>query len=88
MTTKTMTASTRYDCIIVGGGVSGTALLYELARLTDLKRLLLVEKYDRPAQVNSHAHNNSQTIHYGDIETNYSLQKALAVKRTASMVVN
>jgi len=83
-----MTASTRYDCIIIGGGVSGTALLYELARYTDLKRLLLVEKYDRPAQVNSHAHNNSQTIHCGDIETNYTLDKALKVKRTASMVVN
>lgn len=83
-----MTASTRYDCIIVGGGVSGTALLYELARFTDLKRLLLLEKYDRPAQVNSHSHNNSQTIHCGDIETNYSLEKALAVKRSASMLVN
>ncbi|MGB5831301.1 MAG: FAD-dependent oxidoreductase [Thiohalocapsa sp.] len=83
-----MTASTRYDCIVVGGGVSGTALLYELARFTDLKRLLLVEKNDRPAQANSHANNNSQTIHCGDIETNYSLDKALEVKRTASMVIN
>jgi malate dehydrogenase (quinone) len=83
-----MTASTHYDCIIVGGGVTGTALLYELARFTDLKRLLLVEKYDRPAQVNSHAHNNSQTIHCGDIETNYTLEKALKVKRTASMIIN
>ena len=83
-----MTASTHYDCIIVGGGVTGTALLYELARFTDLKRLLLVEKYDRPARVNSHAHNNSQTIHCGDIETNYTLEKALKVRRTASMIIN
>jgi malate dehydrogenase (quinone) len=83
-----MTASTHYDCIVVGGGVSGTALLYELARFTDLKRLLLLERRDRPAQVNSHAHNNSQTIHCGDIETNYKLEKAAAVKRTASMIVN
>ncbi|WP_058553729.1 FAD-dependent oxidoreductase [Thiohalocapsa sp. ML1] len=83
-----MTASTHYDCIIVGGGVTGTALLYELARFTDLKRLLLLERRERPAQVNSHAHNNSQTIHCGDIETNYSLEKAAAVKRTASMIVN
>jgi len=83
-----MTASTRYDCMIIGGGVSGTALLYELARYTDLKRLLLVEKYDRPAQGNSHAHNNSQTIHCGDIETNYKLEKALWTKRAASLVVN
>ena len=83
-----MTASTHYDCIIVGGGVTGTALLYELARFTDLKRLLLVERRERPAQVSSHVHNNSQTIHCGDIETNYSLEKAAAVKRTASMIVN
>jgi malate dehydrogenase (quinone) len=83
-----MTASIRYDCIVVGGGVTGTALLYELARFTDLKNLRLLEKYDRPAQVNSHAHNNSQTIHCGDIETNYRLEKAAAVKRTASMIVN
>ena len=83
-----MTASAHYDRIIVGGGVTGTALLYELARFTDLKRLLLLERRERPAQVNSHAHNNSQTIHFGDIETNYSLAKAAAVKRTASMIVN
>ncbi|MCG6941810.1 MAG: FAD-dependent oxidoreductase [Thiohalocapsa sp.] len=83
-----MTASTHSDCVIVGGGVTGTALLYELARFTDLKRLLLLERRERPAQVNSHAHNNSQTIHFGDIETNYSLEKAAAVKRTASMIVN
>lgn len=81
-----MTAT--YDVLIVGGGVSGTALLYELAKFTDLTRLCLVEKYDGVAKVNSHAHNNSQTIHAGDIETNYSLEKARTVKRTAYMVVN
>jgi len=83
-----MTASIRYDCVVVGGGVTGTALLYELARFTDLKRLRLVEKHDRPAQVGSHVRNNSQTLHCGDIETNYSLVKAAAVKRAASMIVN
>lgn len=83
-----MTPSTKYDCLIVGAGVTGTALLYELARFTDLKRLCLIEKYDSVARVNSHAHNNSQTIHCGDIETNYTLEKARAVRRTAYMVVN
>ncbi len=83
-----MTPSTKYDCLIVGAGVTGTALLYELARFTDLKRLCLVEKYPSVAQVNSHAHNNSQTIHCGDIETNYTLDKARAVRRTAYMVIN
>ena len=74
--------------LIVGGGVCGTALLFELARYTDLDRLLLVERYDALALVNSKASNNSQTIHCGDIETNYTLEKALLVKRTAEMIVH
>ena len=76
------------DVLIVGGGVCGTALLFELARYTDLGRLALVERYDQLAQVNSRATNNSQTIHCGDIETNYTLEKAVAVKRTAEMIVH
>jgi malate dehydrogenase (quinone) len=76
------------DVLIVGGGVCGTALLFELARYTDLKQLLLVERYDQLAQVNSRATNNSQTIHCGDIETNYTLEKAIRVKRTAEMIVH
>ena len=83
-----MTASTHYDVLIIGAGVTGTALLYQLAKFTDLNRLCLVEKYDSIATVNSHAHNNSQTIHCGDIETNYTLEKARAIKRTAYMVIN
>lgn len=83
-----MSPSTRYDCLIVGAGVTGTALLYELARFTDLKRLCLIEKYNTVARVNSNAHNNSQTIHGGDIESSYGLEKARAARRAASMVVN
>ena len=76
------------DVLIVGGGVCGTALLFELARYTDVERILLVERYDALARVNSKATNNSQTIHCGDIETNYTLEKALKVKRTAEMIVH
>jgi malate dehydrogenase (quinone) len=76
-----------YDVVIIGGGVTGTALLYTLAKFTDLKRLALLEKYPGLAAVNSKATNNSQTIHCGDIETNYSLAKALKVKRSAQMLV-
>ncbi len=74
------------DVLIVGGGVCGTALLFILARYSDLPRLTLVERYEALAQVNSKATNNSQTIHCGDIETNYTLEKALTVKRTADMI--
>jgi malate dehydrogenase (quinone) len=72
--------------LIIGGGVTGTALLYALAKFTDLKRIGLIEKYDKIAAVNSKATNNSQTIHCGDIETNYTLEKAIKVKRNATMI--
>ncbi|MBD2422643.1 FAD-dependent oxidoreductase [Cyanobium sp. FACHB-13342] len=81
-------ASQDVDVLIVGGGVCGTALLFELARYTDVERILLVERYDALARVNSKATNNSQTIHCGDIETNYTLEKAVRVKRTAEMIVH
>jgi malate dehydrogenase (quinone) len=75
------------DVLIVGGGVTGTALLFCLARYTDLPSLVLVDKEEQLAAINSRASNNSQTIHCGDIETNYSLEKALQVKRRADMLV-
>jgi len=75
-----------YDVLVVGGGISGAALFYELAKYTDVKRIALVEKYDRLAKLNSAGTSNSQTIHCGDIETNYTLEKAKKVKETASMI--
>ncbi|MFM1798824.1 MAG: putative malate:quinone oxidoreductase [Cyanobacteriota bacterium] len=74
------------DVLIVGGGVCGTALLFVLARYTSLRHLTLVERQARVAQVNSKATSNSQTIHCGDIETNYTLEKALKVQRIAGMI--
>ncbi len=81
-------AAQHYDLIIIGGGVSGTALLYTASRYTNLKKIALLEKYAQVALVNSRSSNNSQTLHCGDIETNYSLEKALIVKRAAQMIVN
>jgi len=75
-----------YDVLIVGGGISGTALLYELAKYTNVKSLCLLEKYEALATLNSKGTSNSQTIHIGDIETNYTLEKAKITKRTAKMV--
>ena len=77
-----------HDVIIVGGGVSGTSLLYTLARYTDVRSVALIEKYDELAALNSSARANSQTLHCGDIETNYTLEKALKVKRAALMLRN
>ncbi len=35
-----------YDVIIIGGGVSGTALLYMLEKYTDIKSIALFEKFN------------------------------------------
>ncbi len=78
--------SSLYDVVIIGGGASGTSLLYTLAQYTNIARIALLEKYDRPGQVNSKATNNSQTLHVGDIETNYTLEKVRQVKPAAMMV--
>jgi len=78
----------KYDLLIIGGGISGTALLYVTARFTDLGNIGLIEKYAAPARVNSLSSNNSQTLHCGDIETNYTLEKALKVQRAARMLAN
>jgi len=75
-----------YDLIIVGGGISGASLLYTVAKFTDIERVALIEKEDEIAAINSHHTNNSQTLHFGDIETNYTLEKAEEVKEGAEMV--
>jgi len=76
-----------YDVLIVGGGVTGTALLYTLSKYTNIKNVGIIEKYSDFGLVNSASYNNSQTLHFGDIETNYSLDKARSVKKMADMVM-
>ncbi|WP_291950952.1 FAD-dependent oxidoreductase [Campylobacter sp.] len=76
-----------FDVIVVGAGISGAATFYELARYTNIQNIALLEKYSSAATLNSHGTSNSQTIHCGDIETNYTLEKAIKVKKTADMIV-
>ena len=75
-----------YEVVIVGGGISGAALFYELAKYSTAKNICLLEKYEDLATLNSKGTSNSQTIHVGDIETNYTLSKAKITKRTAKMI--
>ena len=77
-----------YDIIIVGGGITGAALLYTLSNYTNTNRILLIEKYDALAKLNSNSINNSQTLHFGDIETNYTYDKAKETKAAAERVLN
>lgn len=76
-----------FDVVIVGGGITGTSLAYTLAKYTDIKSIAVLEKYGSLAPLNTNARSNSQTLHCGDIETNYTLEKAIQVKRTANMLV-
>ena len=75
-----------YDLVIVGGGISGASLLYTVGTFTDIERVALIEKEPEIAAINSHHTNNSQTLHFGDIETNYTREKAEDVKEGAEMV--
>lgn len=75
-----------YEVVIVGGGISGAALFYELAKYSTAKNICMLEKYEALATLNSKGTSNSQTIHVGDIETNYTLEKAKITRRTAKMI--
>ena len=77
-----------YEVVIIGGGVCGTALLYTLSNYTNIKSIALIEKEADIALVNSFTNSNSQTLHFGDIETNYTLAKAQKVNKGASLVKN
>ncbi|MGZ0747671.1 FAD-dependent oxidoreductase [Haloparvum sp. AD34] len=75
-----------YDLIIVGGGISGASLLYTVSKFTDVESVALFEKEEEIAAINSDHTNNSQTLHFGDIETNYTLEKAEEVKEGAELL--
>jgi malate dehydrogenase (quinone) len=77
-----------YEVVIVGGGVCGTALLYTLSQYTNIQNIALIEKESDVALINSYTNSNSQTLHFGDIETNYTLAKATKVKAGANLVKN
>ena len=81
-------SSNQYDLLIIGAGVTGSALLYLSTKYSSINNIGVIEKYAAPARVNSLSSNNSQTLHCGDIETNYTLEKALQVQRAARMLRN
>lgn len=77
-----------YEVAIIGSGITGSAIGYVLSNFTNVENIALIEKYSKVASVQSSKDNNSQTLHFGDIETNYSLEKAKKVKEGAELVMN
>jgi malate dehydrogenase (quinone) len=72
--------------LIIGRGLTVSVLLQLTAGYTDLKQGAMLEKQAAPARGNSLHSNDSQTWHCGDIESDYSLEKALKMQRAARMV--
>ncbi len=77
-----------FDVAIIGGGISGCAAFYTLSEYTDIKKIALLEKCDKLANISSSSKGNSQTIHDGSIETNYTAMKAAKVKIAADKVMH
>ena len=70
-----------YDIAIIGGGVTGTAQAYVFTHFVKgISNVLLLEKNENVALVNSNTDSNAQTLHGGDTETNFSLEKALKMR--------
>jgi len=80
--------SKHFDVIIIGGGVSGCATFWTLSEYSDINSVAIIEKRADLAQVSSNVKANSQTIHDGSIETNYSAEKAKKVKLSAQKVLH
>lgn len=63
-------------------------VLYVLSKYSNVGKILLLEKYDDVATLNSNSRNNAQILHFGNIETNYSVEKAPQTKEASQMVIN
>ncbi|MFY0665028.1 MAG: FAD-dependent oxidoreductase [Natronospirillum sp.] len=82
------TGSKQVDVAIIGAGATGCANAYMLSHYTNVQSLAIFDRHAAVAQANSGSLHNSQTLHCGDIETNYSREKAEEVKATANMLAN
>ncbi len=59
------------------------ALFFELAKYSDINNICLLEKYDDLATLNSKGTSNFKQVHVGDIETNYTFDKAKITKKNS-----
>ena len=76
----------KYEVAVLGGGITGSSIFYVLSKYTDIESAVLIEKCAELGQINSSEKNNSQTLHFGDIETNYSFEKAAKTNEASEMV--
>src|ERR1700722_3361329 len=77
-------SETRYNAIVIGGGIVGLAVALEITRRFPRLRLLLLEKEDRVARHQSG--HNSGVIHSGVYYKPGSQKSQLCVAGAAAMV--
>lgn len=80
----------KFDCdvLVVGATPTGAALLYQLARFTDLESVMLIDANPPCTAADLGGPWTSEGLRYGYIDTQASLSQARAWHRSASMVVN
>jgi len=82
-----MESEKSYDVVIVGGGIVGSSLLYVLSNYTSVRSIALIEKSGSIGSMSSDGNSNSQTLHFGDVETNYTEEEAKRVRDGARLML-
>ena len=76
----------KYELVIIGGGVTGTAELDLAARFTDIKSIALLESRLNPGEENSAVWMNANTLHRG-WETQHAYEQVRRDSHSADMIV-
>ncbi|MBI4095409.1 MAG: FAD-dependent oxidoreductase [DPANN group archaeon] len=76
----------KYELVIVGGGVTGTAELDLAARFTGIKSMALLESRLNPGEENSAVWMNANTLHRG-WETQHAYSQVSMDSHSADMIV-
>lgn len=74
------------DVAIIWWWVTWSSLAYTLTAFTDVKKVVQLEKESSLGAVNSKSTHNSQTLHEGNIESNYNRAKAEKVSKKANIL--
>ena len=77
-----------YDLVVIGGGVSGTPVPFLALKYSNIQGVALIEHYAKVGQVNSARENNAETLHAGEMETNFPLEKALSVRESKRILAS
>ena len=78
----------RFDFGVFGGGVVGGASAFVGMAYSSFKSGILCERYARLAPLNSAIDQSAQTLHFGDIESNMSLEESIEVLDAATLTAN